>query len=127
MSTEFAHRRWESIFATLLLFPLRAVERTHGWRRLGLLLVYVMIALPVLALLWRRSQLAGLPDLGESYGNAAANVAGIADDRNAFVPYLRATERFRDMTPEAWESFSKANLVWTRADPILRRWVAEHQ
>jgi hypothetical protein len=127
MSTEPATRRRESTFATVLLFPLRAVERTRGWRRIGLLLVYVMIALPILALLWRRSQLAGLPDLGDSYGTVAASGAGIAEDRNAFVPYLRATERFREMTSVEGESFSNANLVWTSADPILRRWVAEHQ
>ena len=128
MSAEPATRPRESIFAIILLFPLRAIERARGWRRLGLLLVYVMIALPIAALLWRRSQLAGLPDVGEIYdGSIAASRAPAADDRNAFVLYLRATERFSEMKPDAWESFSKANLVWTRADAVLRRWVAEHQ
>jgi hypothetical protein len=124
MSTEPATRRRESIFAAVLLFPLRAVERARGWRRVALLLVYVLFALPILAMLYRRSQLAGLPDLGDSYGNVAASVA---DDRNAFVCYLQATERFTDMTAAEGESFSKANLDWTAADNILGRWIAAHK
>jgi hypothetical protein len=128
MSTEPATRLRESIFTAILLFPLRAVERARGWRRLGLLLVYVMIALPILALLWRRSQLAGLPDIGDSYsGIVAASLASVPDDRNAFVLYRRATERFRDMTPVEGESFSKANFAWAGADDVFRGWVAEHK
>jgi hypothetical protein len=128
MSTETALTRRESLFATVLLFPLRAVERARGWRRLGLLLVYVMIALPILAMLWRRSQLAGLPEVGEYYdGNVAASRAGVADERNAFVLYRRAIERSRVITGGEGESFSKANLVWAAADEVVRRWVAEHK
>ena len=61
-----------SAFAAILLFPLRAIERARGWRRLALLLLYVLIALPILALLWRRSQLAGLPDVGEPFDASGA-------------------------------------------------------
>jgi hypothetical protein len=128
MSTERALRRRESIFFAILLIPLRAVERTRGWRRLALLLVYAMIALPFVAIMRRQSQLAGLPDIGQSYnGNAGATRARVPDDRNAFVLYRRATERFREMTPAEGESFSKANFAWTAADPVFRGWVTEHK
>jgi hypothetical protein len=128
MSTKPATRRRDSPFIAILLFPLRAVERTHGWRRLGLLLVYLMIALPVLAMLYRRSQLAGLPDVGEIYGGmVTATPAKAPDDRNAFVLYHRATERFRDMTNAEGDSFSNANFHWSHADAVFRRWVVEHR
>jgi hypothetical protein len=112
----------------ILLFPLRAIERARGWRRLGLLLLYVMIALPILALLWRRLQFAGLPDVGNTFDLAATRPpGGVPDDRNPFVLYRQAAQRFREMNKDEAESFSKANLRWSAADATLRRWVTENR
>jgi hypothetical protein len=128
MSTEPVPPRGKGTVVAILLFPLRAIERARGWRRLGLLLLYLMIALPILAPLWRRSQLAGLPDVGNTFDVAASRpTAGVPDDRNAFVPYRRAAERFREMSNAEGESFSKADLRWSRADATLRGWVAAHR
>jgi hypothetical protein len=44
MGTELTHPRRKSVLAAVLLFPFRAVERARGWRRLGLLVVYVLAA-----------------------------------------------------------------------------------
>jgi hypothetical protein len=63
---------WVSTFVTVLLFPFRAIERARGWGRVGLLVLYVVIGLPILALLWRRSQLIGLLDVGNSFEMAAS-------------------------------------------------------
>ncbi len=128
MSTEPVPSRGDGAFAAILLFPLRAIERARGWRRLALLLLYVMIALPILAPLWRRSQLAGLPDVGDTFEVTDARPAArVPDDRNAFVAYRRAAERFREMSDDEGESFSRADLRWSRADAALRGWVAEHR
>jgi hypothetical protein len=128
MSTQSASTRRPSVFAAVLLFPFRAVERTRGWRRLGLLALYVAIALPILALLWRRSQLAGLPDVGAPLdGASSSNSRGVPEDRNAFVSYRQAVEKVRDMTRGESDSFAKANLEWSKADAVLRGWVAENQ
>jgi hypothetical protein len=48
------------------------------------------------------------------------------DDRNAFVLYRQAAQRFRDMTEAEGNSFSNANLEWGRADASFLAWVAEH-
>ncbi|HZW33025.1 MAG TPA: hypothetical protein VFF52_20080 [Isosphaeraceae bacterium] len=64
MSPEPAPARRESTFVTVLLFPFRAIEQARGWRRLGLLALYVVIGRTLLALVWRRSQRIGLPDVG---------------------------------------------------------------
>ncbi|QEH38995.1 hypothetical protein OJF2_76070 [Aquisphaera giovannonii] len=128
MSTEPARTRSEGTVLEILLSPLRAVERTRGWRRLGLLLLYAAVAVPILAILWRRSQLNGLPDVGDTFDLPGPRpAAGVPDDRNAFVPYGRAAEHFRDMSPAEGRSFSQANLRWSRADATLRGWVAEHR
>ena len=127
MTSEPSRMRRESILLTIALSPLRAIERTRGWRRLGLLLVYAMIAVVILALVRRRSQLAGLPDVGEPFDVAAFRTpAGVSDDRNAWVPYRLAAARFRDLNEAEGNSFSNANLAWTRADATLCAWVAEH-
>ena len=102
MSTEPATRPRESPSHVILLFPLRAIERARGWRRLGLLLVYVMIALPILAHCCGgdRSSPACPMSVTRSMAMPPAAAAGIAEDRNAFVPYRRAAEQFRDMNTD---------------------------
>jgi hypothetical protein len=116
----------ESVLVTVALAPLRAIERTRGWRRLGLLILYGILALVIGALLWRRSQLAAVPDVGEPFDVAAfRSPARVPDDRNAFAGYRLAAERFRDMNKAEGASFEKANLAWRRADAAIRGWVAE--
>ena len=89
-------------------------------------MIYAMIAFVVWATLWRQSQLDGLPDVGEPFDVAAyRQISKPADDRNAFVPYRRAGERFREMSHAEGVSFSNANLSWSRGDATIRGWVAD--
>ena len=48
------------------------------------------------------------------------------DDRNAFVLYRQAAQRYREMNKAEAESFSNANFDWPSADATFRRWVGEH-
>ncbi len=99
MSVEPAPSARESALVTILLAPFRAVEQARGWRRVGLLAVYGMVVLAIGGFLWRRAQLAGLPDVAEPFDVAAHRaLARVPDDRNAFVAYRRAAGRFRDMS-----------------------------
>jgi hypothetical protein len=123
MNTEFGPANRESPIGLILLFPFRAVERARGWRRIGLLAAYGVIALMICAMLMRQSQLARLPDVGDSVGTASDQVS---DDRNAFVSYREATQRFREMTEAEGNSFNKTNLQWSRADASFRRWLADN-
>ncbi len=128
MSTGPVPSRGNGALASILLSPLRAIERARGWRRIALVILYVMIAVPILVPLWRRSQLAGLPDVGDRFDLSEARpTARVPDDRNAFVAYRRAVERFRDLSRDEAESFSRADLRWSGADAALRGWVAEHR
>jgi hypothetical protein len=120
------HRPIGSVLVTILLAPLRAVERTRGWRLVGLLAVYGLVAALVVVLLWRRSQLGQIPDVGEPFDVAAhRSRSKVADDRNAFIPYRQPALRFRDMNDVEGGSFNKANLEWAKADGTLRDWVAD--
>ncbi len=126
MSLKPVIRQAESALESILLAPIRVIECARGWRRLALLALYGLIVLAISASLWRRSQLARLPDVGETFGAAASQPGRIADDRNAFIPYRAAVQRVRMMTVAEDHSFSDANLSWSRSDAILRRWVADN-
>jgi hypothetical protein len=118
--------RRESVLTTILLAPLRAIEQTRGWRRIGLLILYGLIGVAIWAPLRRRSQLAGLPDVGKPFDVAAFQAPDrVADDRNAFVFYRQAVEHFRDMNDAESAAFSRANLEWSRADKLFRGWVRD--
>jgi hypothetical protein len=128
MNTEPVRRPGASVIVAVLLSPLRAVERARGWRRLGLLMVYTIIALPLCAVLWRQSQLAGMPDVGESFNQPAASIhLGGTDELNAFVIYRRAGERFREMNNVEGDAFSKSEFHWSKADAVFRKWVGEQK
>jgi len=127
MSSQPTPVQRESVLITILLAPLRAIEQTRGWRRIGLLILYALMAVAIWAPLRRRSQLAGLPDVGEPFDVAAFRAPGrAADDRNAFVSYRKAVELHRGMNDKEGASFSNANLAWSRADDLFRGWVKEH-
>jgi hypothetical protein len=126
MSAQPGSHQKESGLIKAALAPLRAIERTRGWRRIGLLVLYGMIALAIWAPLRRRAQLSGLPDVGEPFDVAAFRASGrVADDRNALVLYRQAVERFRDMNKAESDSFEKANLTWSTADQTFRGWVKD--
>ena len=125
MSQPAATREREPILIRIALSPLRAIERARGWRRFVLVAVYAIIALVIGAILWRRSELAGLPDVGEPFDVAVVRwPAPVPGDRNAFSSYQRAAARFQDMTAAVGSSFNNANLSWARSDATLRAWVA---
>jgi hypothetical protein len=127
MSTGPPPTRRESVLATIVQLPLRAIERSRGWRRVVLLVFYGLIVIGTWAILWRQSQLSALPDVGDPFvGAALRSPAPVADDRNAFVAYRRAVGRFRDMNKAEGSSFSKADFAWERADATFRAWIAEH-
>ena len=127
MTTKPASLKQQPVLVTIALSPFRAIERTRGWRRPLLLAFYTLIAAVLAAFLWRRSQLAGLPDVGEPFDVAAfRSPARVPDDRNVFVLYRQASDRYREMTDAEVKSFNNANLEWTRADATLRRWVSDN-
>ncbi len=113
-----------SLLLKIVLSPFRAIENTHGWRRLGVLIGYVLIAFAIGAFLWRQTRIASLPDVGEPFDTAAyRSAARVPDDRNAFVLYRQAALHYRQMTNAEGESFSNANFEWSRSDAIFRSWV----
>ena len=128
MSTQRIRPHGAAAVAGILLFPLRAVEQARGWRRFVLLLVYATIALPIVAVGWRRSQVAGLPNVGNTFEVPALRPGGpVPDDRNAFVLYRQAAGRFRDLSGDNDDSLSKANFRWAWADVNIRRWVTDNR
>lgn len=103
-----------------LLAPLRWVIETRRRRRTAALAVLAMAAAPVV---WWTCQLWGLPDVGEPFDVEAYRAIRIADDRNAFVLYIRAAELLESLKKKVdppWYSYER-QVPWSKASPAMRR------
>ena len=79
-----------------------------------------MIALPILAQLWRRSQLAGLPDVGNPFDVAARRRPRSSPRRPQCFRPVSASGRAVPRHEQGLERiFSRANFRWSTADAAL--------
>lgn len=115
--------------------PLTTSMRLRRWavrrgRQLLWVSAIVVLGLALLlagVLIWRSASLIGLPDVGDPFDVAAAARATIPDDQNAFAFLKRATARLGPR-PNLPESGIRAGMNdgWTKADPVLRAWLADN-
>ena len=79
-------------------------------------------------MLWRQSQLRGLPYIGEPFDAAASrNLDLVFEDHNAFVPYRRAADAIPRPEQERASRSRTPTSAGPGADATLRGWVAEHR
>ena len=85
-----------------------------------------MIAAPPV---WWATQLVGLPDIGDPFDVAEFRRFTIPDDRNAFILYRQAADRFKPAEDFFQSSRNKVNVLarWSKADPRVRRWAEENR
>ena len=123
--------------ADVVLAPLTLLERStvllkrsRGWRRRGLVLLYLAIALTVGLVGWREFSLWGLPDGPEPFDLAKYGRVEVPDADDAMVAYREVFSRFGDLdarnykvdSATAWEVSD-----WSAADPEVRRWAEDHR
>jgi hypothetical protein len=116
--------------ADRMIAPLTLLERSRGWKRRGLVLLYLAIACVVGALGWRAVSLRGLPDSPEPFDLVKYGKVEVSDADNAMVAYRDVFSRFGDLdakkynvaSPKAWEVTD-----WSAADPGVRQWAQEHR
>ena len=92
----------------------------------------VLAAMIVIPPLWWATQLFGLPDIGDPFDVRAFQSFTIPDERNAFVLYHQAADRLKPVVipvTTSKEEREKIDLhaTWSKADPIVRRWVDENR
>ncbi len=100
-----------------------------GSRRRVLTAAKVLAAMMVTPPLWWATQLFGLPDIGDPFDVRAFQSFTIPDERNAFVLYHQAADRLMPLVTTSKEEREKIDLhaTWSKADPIVRRWVDENR
>ncbi len=115
-------------------FPtLRYVVAPLGWffgsRRRVLTVVAVLLAMIAAPVIWWFIQLLDLPDVGHPFDVGAFLLTAIPDDQNAFVLYQQAADQLRPLitSSKAEEQRIKLDVPWSRADPLVRRWVNENR
>ena len=116
--------------ADVMIAPLTLLERSRGWKRRGLVLLYLAIALPVGALVWRSVSLRNLPDSPEPFDLVKYGKVAVPDADNAMVAYRDVVSRFGDLDSRKYNVASdKAWNVsdWSAADPEVRLWAQDHR
>ena len=100
-----------------------------GSRRRVLTAAMVLAVMIVTPPLWWATQLFGLPDIGDPFDVRAFQSFAIPDERNAFVLYRQAADRLKPLVTASEEERQKIDLhaTWSKADPIVRRWVDENR
>lgn len=124
---------WLDWLVNVPLAPGHWLERARGWRRWGLVGLYLMIGLPLGLLVWRELSLIGLPDIGDPFDVEAYLDRRVADDRNAFVLYRQAVARKTRLvmpapppgTPPG--QVPAPNYQWSQAQPEVKRWLEDNR
>jgi hypothetical protein len=108
--------------------PLHWLERARGWKRRGLLVLYVLIGLVGGVFGWRELSFWRLPDAPEPFDLARLGRVELADSANAMVAYRAIFARFgevehpNNVDRRAWDGSD-----WATADPLDRRWAEDHR
>jgi hypothetical protein len=107
--------------------PLTWLERSKGWKRRGLVVLYLAVLSTVGVLGWRGLSLWRLPDVGEPFDVERFGTVRVADSDNALPLYLEAQKRIKPLDAPQKALDSKAWKVddWAGLDPELKRWVVE--
>jgi hypothetical protein len=111
----------------LAISPLTLLERSKGWKRRGLVVLYLLISLVVGVLGWRELSLWRLPDIGEPFDVAKLGTVDVPDSENAIPLYIEAEKRLKPLDHELKTLGSKSWSVtdWAVVDPVIQRWVDE--
>ncbi|WP_435005348.1 hypothetical protein P12x_003245 [Tundrisphaera lichenicola] len=115
--------------AERLIAPLTLLEKSRGWKRRGLALLYVMTALVVGSFIWRELSVWRLRNVPEPFDAAKYGRLSIPDANNALVAYQLVIDKFGKLETRGYQAPPKAWEVsdWAKADPEVRRWVEDHR
>ncbi len=104
------------------------VRRCRQFQFVALVLAGLVLVGACGVMVRRATSLIGLPDVGDPFDIAAFRALKVPDDRNAFVMFRQATDKFRP-TPSLSEAVRRAGpmIAWSQADPKLHEWVASNR
>jgi hypothetical protein len=107
--------------------PLHWLERSRGWKRRGLIVLYALIAATAGILGWREMSLWRLPEIREPFDEAKFGAVELADADNAIPFYRAAGDRLKPADNKVYQVDPKGWRVidWSAADPAIRRWVED--
>lgn len=107
----------------VVLAPLHWLERSRGWRRRGLILLYMAIVLLAAGSVWWAASLNGLPDPGDPFDVAdfRASIA-VPPEEDAFTLYREAFEAISSdpVTNDPNRIRGDAVAGWAQASPEAR-------
>ena len=114
----------------LLLAPLTLLQRSTGWRRVSLLVLYVVVAVIGGPAAWRTVCLWGLPNAPEPFDLVKYGRLDVPDADNAMVAYREVIAKFGQAETKGYNPSHPSDWDvsdWSIADPEVRRWVDDHR
>ncbi len=118
------------LLADRMLAPLTLLERATGWKRRGLVLLYLTIALTVGLFGWRAASFWRLPNAPEPFDLAKYGRVEVPDADNAMVAYREVFSTFGDLDARGYDVASITEWYvsdWSAARPEVRRWAEDHR
>ncbi len=117
---------WGRSFPTVryLTAPFRWLSRS---RRTAGTAGAVLLAMAAAFVLWWSLQLYGLPDVGGPFDGEELRSQGVPEDRDAFILYRQAADRFSQSRSLRYQAWFEAQLLgrWSAALPELQRWAED--
>ena len=104
----------------VLLAPLRLLERSRGWRRRLLIVLYLLVGTILGLLIWRATSLNNLPDVGDPFDVKSFIASSrVPESEDAFVLYRKAGGAMKDSIVTSnynglWKSVSGG---WAKTPP----------
>jgi hypothetical protein len=119
-----------SALERLVFTLLFAWKRSKGWKRRGLALLYLTIAVTVGVFAGREASLWRLPKAPEPFDVVKYGRVEVPDADNAMVAYREVFSRFGDLDARGYKVASHTAWSvsdWSAADPEVRRWAEDHR
>lgn len=115
--------------ADRIIAPLIWLERSRGWKRRGLTLLYLAIVATIGAIGWRQASLWQFPDAPEPFDLARYGRVEVSDADNAMVAYGEVFAKcgYLDAANDRVDVRSWGRSDWTAAGPEVRRWAEDHR
>ncbi len=107
----------------VVLAPLRWLEQSRGWRRRGLIVLYLLVVVVLGGAVRWATSLNGLPDIGDPFDVAAFRRSlDVPPDEDAFTLYRQAARRLHEDAPRLDPQRFRGDAIagWSNAGPTAR-------
>jgi hypothetical protein len=112
-----------------VLAPVILVERTRGWRRRLLILLYTVVLAVAAMCVWRVSNYLRVPDIGDPFDVEAFKALALPPERDATPQYQKAIAQLVDPNGPDSSLYQMKDDArdWAKTSPKIRAWAEQNR